>query len=124
MFCDSSRDYRRNERLCRRLGFRRFVTDEEWALMAETIEEFLPEDYAMLVNEVANNLEDDSDDQGEDEDGDEDEWGEDSDDQGEDSQDDSSDEEDGGVWGAPPSESYDEDSYDEDSEDSEDYSEY
>ena len=111
MFCDSSRDYRRNERLCRRLGFRRFVTDEEWAIMAETIEEFLPEDYAMLVNEVANNLEDDSDDQGEDEDGDEDEWGEDSDDQGEDSQDDSS-------------ESYDEDSYDEDSEDSEDYSEY
>ena len=56
-FCDSKRDYDRNRRLCRHLGFRRSVTDEEWALMAETVEEFLPEDYAMLVSEVANNLE-------------------------------------------------------------------
>merc|ERR1712007_305863 len=56
-FCDSRRDYDRNRNLCRHLGFRRSVTDEEWALMAETVEEFLPEDYAMLVEEVANNLE-------------------------------------------------------------------
>jgi len=56
-FCDSKRDYDRNRRLCRHLGFRHSVTDEEWALMAETVEEYLPEEYEMLIDEVANNLE-------------------------------------------------------------------
>jgi hypothetical protein len=66
-FCDSRRDFRQNERLCKNLGFRRSVTDEEWALMAETVSEFLPEDYAMLIDEVANNL-DEYDEDSEDED--------------------------------------------------------
>merc|ERR1712007_140368 len=72
-FCDSKRDYDRNRNLCRHLGFRRSVTDEEWALMAETVEEFLPEDYAMLVEEVANNLESSSGDEYDPEEEDEDE---------------------------------------------------
>lgn len=57
-FCSGSRRNKQNRQLCRDLGFRRSVTDEEWTLI--DTEEFLPEEYDMLIDDVAEDIDDSS----------------------------------------------------------------